>query len=55
MKHGVKPTRDQRKLIKRCGLDTHEWLVIKDTSTEMVLLHRHYEHVIRVIAKGELI
>ena len=53
--HGKKPTYEQRKLIQRCGLDTREWLVAKDTSTHMVLIHRHLDHVERIIPKGDLI
>lgn len=41
MKHPQKPTREQRKLIANCGLDTYEWYVVKDTPEEMLLVHRH--------------
>jgi hypothetical protein len=40
MKHGCKPTYEQRKLIQKAGLDSHDWLVVKDTSTELVLVSR---------------
>lgn len=52
MKHGKKPTYEQRKLIQRWGLDVRDWLVVKDTSTEMVLVHRFSERTIRTIPKG---
>ena len=42
MKQGVKPTRAQRKLIEQWKLDAHDWLVVKDTTTEMVIVHRHF-------------
>lgn len=52
MKHGKKPTYEQRKLIQRSGLDTYDWLVVKDTSTELVLVNRHLDGVTRSIPKG---
>jgi hypothetical protein len=52
MKHGCKPTREQRKLIQQWNLDPAVWLVVKDTSTEMVLIHRHSDKTKRVIQKG---
>ena len=55
MKHGKKATYEQRKLIQRCGLDPHEWLVSKDTPEKMVLVHRYLDAVVRIIPKGELI
>lgn len=39
-KHGLKPTREQRKFIEEHGLDSSEWLVERDTFTEMKLIHR---------------
>lgn len=51
MKHGTKPTYEQRKLIQDWGLDSHDWLVVKDTSTEMLLVHRH-SNATRTIPKG---
>lgn len=52
MKHGKKPTYEQRKLIGMWGLDTHDWLVVKDTPEEMVLVHRHSDKTTRTIRKG---
>ena len=52
MKHGKKPTYEQRKLIQQWGLDAHDWLVVKDTSTEMMLVHRCSEQTTRTIPKG---
>jgi len=40
MKHGLKPTREQRKFIEEHGLNPQEWLVERDTFTETVLVHR---------------
>lgn len=52
MKNGKKPTYEQRKIIQAAGLDAHDWLVVKDTSTDMVLVHKHSNTTIRVIPKG---
>lgn len=53
MKHGKKPTYEQRKLIQQWKLDAHDWLVVKDTTEEMVLVHRHSDKTTRTIPKGE--
>lgn len=52
MKNGKKPTYEQRKVIQRHGLDPHDWLVVKDTSTEMVLVYRYSDKTTRSIPKG---
>lgn len=52
MKNGKRPTYTQRKLIEQWKMDAHDWLVIKDTSTEMVIQHRHSEKTTRTIPKG---
>lgn len=41
MKHGKKPTVKQCKFIQSWGINHENWLVIKDTPTEMVLVHRY--------------
>ena len=51
MKNPKKPTYEQRKVIQKAGLDSHDWMVCKDTSTEMVLIHRHNEKVTKTIQK----
>jgi hypothetical protein len=48
--NGKKPTREQRKLISENGLYPADWLVTKNTPTEMHLVHR-YGAAIRVISK----
>ena len=40
MKQGKNPTREQKKYISNKGLYPSDWLVSKDTPTEMVLVHR---------------
>lgn len=52
MKHGKKPTREQMKLMVKWKLDPTMWLVSKDTTTEMVLVHRHFDNRTKTIPKG---
>lgn len=51
MKHGVKPTRSQRLFLKSRRLNSENWLVVKDTPTEMVLVHKHFDNKTRTIYK----
>ncbi len=51
MKHGKKPTREQRKLIQEKRLDPAVWLVVKDTPERMELVHRYSDKTQRVIHK----
>lgn len=41
MKHGKKPTRKQKDLIKAARLNYENWLVVKDTAEEMTVQNRH--------------
>ena len=52
MKHGKKPTREQRKLMAKWKVDTYDWLVERETSTELVLVHRHFDNKTKIIPKG---
>lgn len=52
MKNGKKPTYEQRKMIQSWGLDSGDWLVVKDTSTEMVLVNRYSDQTTKTIPKG---
>ena len=52
MKHGKKPTREQRKLMTKWKVDTYDWLVERETSTELVLIHRHFDGKKKIIPKG---
>ena len=52
IKHGKKPTRDQKKLMQKWKLNPSDWLVTKDTTTEMWLVNRWSESTVRVIPKG---
>jgi hypothetical protein len=55
MKHGKKPTREQKKLIQKWGLDPAVWLVTKDTPERMELVHRYSDNTTKIIHKGERI
>lgn len=51
MKHGKKPTREQRKLITKWRMDPAMWLVVKDTPELMELVHRYSDHTRKRIPK----
>lgn len=53
MKHGKKPTREQRKLIQAKRLNPENWLIERDTPEKMVLFHKHFDNKTRTIKKGE--
>ena len=40
MKNGKNPTVEQKKLLKKNGLNCAEWLVVKDLQNSMVVVHR---------------
>ena len=40
MKHGIKPSREQRKFIEKCGYNSAGYLVIKDTPDEMWIVNK---------------
>ena len=52
MKHGKKPTREQRKLMMKWKVNTYDWLVERETSTELVLIHKHFDNKTKIIPKG---
>jgi hypothetical protein len=52
MKQLSKPTRSQRIFIKSKRLNPDNWMVERDTPTELVLVHKHFENKIRVVPKG---
>lgn len=52
MKHGRKPTMAQKKLMVKWRLDPTMWFVVKDTPTEMVCVHRHFDNTKKIIPKG---
>lgn len=52
MKHGKRPTREQRKLIKSKRLNPENWFVVKDEPHQMTIVHRHFDTKTRTIPKG---
>lgn len=52
MKHGKRPTVKQKMFMTKWHLNYENWLVVKDTPTEMEIVHR-ISGKIRVIKKGE--
>lgn len=53
MKNGKRPSWNQRKLIEEWGLNPLDWLVVKDTPEQMVLVNRYSDQSIKTIPKGE--
>lgn len=51
MKNGKKPTVRQKRLIAASGKNPADWLVCKDTTTEMHLVNRH-TGTRKIILKG---
>ena len=52
MKHGKKPTREQRKLMEKWKVNPQDWLVERDTLSQLVLIHRHFDNTKKIIPKG---
>ena len=52
MKHGQKPTRQQRKLMQQWNVNPQDWLVERETLSELVLIHRHFDNKTKIIPKG---
>lgn len=40
MKHGKKPTREQKILLEKYKLNSDNWLVVKNTPSELLIVHR---------------
>ncbi len=40
MRHGKKPTKAQREFLRSYNLAPEDWLIVKNTSTEMELISR---------------
>lgn len=51
MKNGKRPNRAQKQLLMSYRFNPEEWLISKNTSSEMVIIHR-YTGKIRSIPKG---
>lgn len=51
MKQLKKPTREQRKLIQSKRLNPDNWMIERDTPDQIVIVHRHFDHVKKIIHK----
>lgn len=51
MKHGKRPTAAQRKLLQKWKLNAGDWLVVKATPEQLVLVHRHFDGRTKVIPR----
>ena len=51
IKHGKRPTREQRKLMEKWKVNTMDWLVERETLSELVLRNRHFDKT-KIIPKG---
>ena len=51
IKHGVNPTRSQKKLLAEHRLNPKSWMVVKDTPEAIELVHRNSDKTRRVIRK----
>ena len=43
MKHGKAPNKAQKIFLRSFNLDPEEWLIVKNTDKEMLLVSRHTE------------
>lgn len=50
MRHGKRPTLAQKKTIGRYGLSWENWLVIRASKAELILLHKHTNRVRKIPA-----
>ncbi len=51
MKQLKKPTRAQKILLQKKRMNPADWFVERDTPTELVLVHRHFDSTRRTIHK----
>ena len=41
MKNGKNPTKSQKQLLQQFGFQAEDWLIVKNTSTELLIQHRY--------------
>lgn len=51
MKHGTKPTVRQAKILQAKRLKPEDWLVERETTEAIVVVHRYAPNTTRVISK----
>lgn len=54
MKQLRKPTRQQKMLLLKKKLSPADWMIERDTPDQLVIVHRHFDRVKKIIHKGEL-
>lgn len=54
MKHGKKPTKQQKAVLNEFHLNPNDWLIVKNTAKEMQIISR-FTGRIKVIPKPEVI
>ena len=52
MKHGKKPTREQKMFLAKLKLNPADWLIVKDTPELMQIVHRYSERTTKIIHKA---
>lgn len=52
MKQLKRPTREEKKLMERWGLNPRDWLVERNTPEAMRIVHRYSGKTVREIPKG---
>jgi hypothetical protein len=53
MRQGKSPTRRQKIFLQKKRMNPADWLVVEDTQEKMVLQHRHFDSVKKIVHKGE--
>ena len=53
MRQVKNPTRRQKIFLQKKRLNPADWFVVEDSPEKMVLQHRHFDSVKKVIHKGE--
>ena len=51
MKQGKNPTRRQKIFLQKKRMNPADWFVVEDTPEKMVLVHRHFDSVKKIIHK----
>jgi hypothetical protein len=54
MKHPRRLTREQKILLDKLHLNPRDWLRVKDTTSELVIVHKHSDKTIRTIRNGAM-
>lgn len=52
MKQLKTPTRSQKQLLQKRKLNPADWMVERDTTEHLVIVHKHFDRVKKIIPKG---